>query len=370
MSTSDKASDFVVRLDSPWNGGPPLERLGTPAVTPIPDFFVRNHGDLPVIDPESYRLRIEGEVETPLSLSLADLRSSFPRIERTATLQCAGNRREEMAASRPIPHELGWGSEAIGNACWGGVSLAEVLREAGLGPASLHVEFEGHDETERLGRRFRYGSSIPIEKATAREVLLAFDMNGQALPAAHGAPLRAVVPGYIGARSVKWLDRIVVRAEPSENYFQTHAYRLFASTVDADSVVWSEGFPLGELAVNSIITRPGNGDRLTAGPITVRGVSIAGSRRVERVEVSTDGGRSWQVAQLEAAEGPWAWTPWFLDLALPPGDHEIVARAWDSAAQTQPERPEHVWNFKGYMNNAWPRVRIQVGAIRLRTPKT
>lgn len=362
MDTHDKAPDFVVRLDSPLNGGPPLERLGMPAVTPIPDFFVRNHGEIPVIDPESYQLRIEGEVETALSLSLADLRSRFPRVEQTATVQCAGNRREEMAVSRPIPHELGWGSEAIGNARWAGVALADVLREAGLGPASLHVEFEGRDEAERLGRRFRFGGSIPIEKATKREVLLAFEMNGEALPPAHGAPLRAVVPGYIGARSVKWLGRIVVRAESSENYFQTHAYRLFASSVTADSVVWNEGFPLGELAVNSIITQPGNGGRLASGLLTVRGVAIAGARRVERVELSTDGGRCWQVAQLAAVEEPWAWTPWRLDLALPPGDHEIVARAWDSAAQTQPEWPAQVWNFKGYMNNAWPRVRIHISA--------
>lgn len=348
----------LVRQARPFNAGPPPERLRAGFLTPVEDFFVRNHGDVPEVDPASYRLRVDGAVARPLELSLADL-GRFPRREVTATLQCAGNRRRELAELRPIPNELPWGGEAISTATWTGVSLADVLAAAGPAAGDLHVACEGLDETERHGHRFRFGGSIPLDRARAPEVLLATGMNGTPLPPVHGAPLRLVVPGWIGARSVKWLASITLQNEPSGNYFQRVAYRLFPAHVDGGNVVWEEGAMLGELPVNSVITSPAAGARLRAGELRVEGIALAGGGRdVARVEVSADGGASWRLARLDGRRERWAWRFWEATVELPPGRHELAVRAWDAAAHSQPADLAQVWNFKGYMNNAWHRVGV------------
>ncbi len=368
MSTSDaslarrigKSDRILVRHDAPFNAGPPPELATASFLTPNDLFFVRNHGDVPEIDPHTFHLTIEGRVQKPFRISLEELRR-LPKVTLAATLQCAGNRRQEMMAARPIPGELGWGTEAISTAEWSGVPLKEVLAVAGPMPEGRHVEMHGLDETERHGHRFTFGGSIPIEKALRAEVLLAYEMNGRPLLPAHGAPLRAVVPGWIGARSVKWLTRIELREEPSENYFQAKAYRLFPPHVDQDNVVWETGLMLGEQCLSSIISSPGDGEALAPGLQTVRGWAYAGERSVARVDVSLDGGRSWIVADLEPELSRWAWRRWEARIDLPAGPGKITCRAWDSAAQTQPEHPEQVWNFKGYMNNSWHRVRVNAG---------
>lgn len=352
-----KTADFVVRQEDPFNAGPPLARLPESDLTPRELFFVRNHGGVPAVDPLTWRLTVEGRVRRPFRISLEELQR-LPRVTVAATLQCAGNRREEMMAISPIPNELGWGTEAISTADWGGVPLREVLTAAEPDAAARHVAFTGLDETERHGHRFCFGGSVPLDKALRPEVLLAYEMNGQPLPPVHGAPLRVVVPGWIGARSVKWLSHITVQEEPSENYFQAKAYRLFPPTMGPDTVDWDRGLMLGPMNVSSVICSPAAGASLAAGPVTVRGWAYAGERRVERVDLSVDGGRSWTVADLAPERSPWSWRLWTARVDLGPGDHELVCRAWDTAAQTQPESPAHVWNFKGYMNNAWHRVRV------------
>ena len=265
----------LVRQARPFNAGPPPERMRAGFLTATEDFFVRNHGDVPEVEAAAYRLKVEGAVERPLALSLADL-ARFPRREVTATLQCAGNRRQELVERKPIPNELPWGLEAVSTARWSGVALADVLAAAGPTAEARHLALTGLDETERHGHRFRFGGSIPLDKALAPEVLLATGMNGAPLPPVHGAPLRLVVPGWIGARSVKWLASITLQAGPSDNYFQRVAYRLFPAHVDADNVVWEEGAMLGELPVNSIVTSPRAGARLPAGARPRRG---PGARR-------------------------------------------------------------------------------------------
>lgn len=360
MTPFGKRAGTLVRQERPFNAGPPSTDLRAAPITPTDLFFVRNHGDVPEVDPAGFRLTIGGEVERPLEWTLADL-ARFARRELTVTIQCAGNRRQELAAVRPIPNELPWGGEAISTARWTGVALAELLAEARPTSAARHVELLGLDETERHGHRFRFGGSIPLAKALAGETLLATEMNGAPLPPVHGYPLRAVVPGWIGARSVKWLTRIELRETPSENYFQSVAYRLFPAAVGPENVKWDEGAMLGEQAVNCLITSPENAARLAPGPVHVEGIAyVGGPRTIERVEVSSDGGASWHVARLGSDAGPWAWRFWDLDLDLPRGTHQLAARAWDSAGQTQPSDPAQVWNFKGYMNNAWARVAIEV----------
>ena len=357
-------SRLVVRQDKPFNAGPPLELLGQSKVTPNDLFFVRNHGDIPTMDAARYRLTVDGLVPHTISLSLEDLRSNFSKVTVEATLQCAGNRRQELMAVQPIPGELGWDAEAISNAVWTGVPLQEVLTAAGLDRTdepSRHVALAGLDTTERQNRRFNFGGSIPLEKALGREVILAYEMNGEPLTPAHGFPLRLVVPGYIGARSVKWLSRITLQAAPSDNYFQAQAYRLFPPHAQAESVDWSTGLMLGETSVNAVICSPVNLARIPAGAVVAQGYAAAGGgRRIERVDISSDGGNTWLVAELCGPAARWSWRLWQARLDLEPGQHEIVVRAVDSAANMQPEAISSVWNFKGYMNNAWHRIQLSV----------
>jgi sulfite oxidase len=217
---------------------------------------------------------------------------------------------------------------------------------------ALHVEMLGADDTPDGA----FGGSIPIAKALSGEVLLAWSMNGEPLPAEHGGPLRVVVPGYIGARSVKWVTRVELRAQPWGGHYQSTAYRLVPPGTAPGKGV---GMPLGLIAVNSDVLVPADGAVLDAGPTEVCGYAFAGGRRqVERVDVSVDGGSTWVQAELGENLGEWAWRLWQTTLDLQPGEHEITVRAWDSAAGTQPEDPAGSWNPKGYANNAWGRVRV------------
>ena len=290
---------------------------------------------------------------------MEDLRER-PRRELTAVMECAGNRRNGLMAVAPIPGETPWGAGAIGNARWAGVPLREVLLEARVGEGARHVAFAGLDEVEGDDGRFNYGGSIPLQKALDPEVLLVYEMNGEPLPREHGFPLRVVAPGYIGARSVKWLSRITLQDAPSDNHYQAREYKLFPPGATEETADPSEGMMLGELQVNAAICEPGDGARLTAGPVYVRGYAIAGGgRRVGRVDVSVDEGKTWVHADLkEGADEPWAWSLWEATLDLDPGEHRIVARALDSSAATQPATAAEVWNFKGYANNSWHGVEV------------
>ena len=222
---------MVVRGTEPYNAGPPLESLRASFLTPVPLFFVRNHGTVPVADAAAYRLTVSGLVDRELRLSLVALQREFAPSTVAATIQCAGNRRRELNAVRSIEGEIPWDAEAVGTATWTGVPLGAVLRAAGARALGRYVHLLGLDTvaTDTQG----FGGSIPLEKAMSPEVLLAYEMNGSPLLPVHGFPLRVVVPGYIGARSVKWLRSISVAAEPSRNYFQSHAYKWFPPHVRA-----------------------------------------------------------------------------------------------------------------------------------------
>lgn len=354
-----KSPDLRVRLAEPFNAGPAPGRLLQNVVTPTGLFFVRSHAPVPEVDARRFRLSVEGLVERALALTVDDLRRNFSWMSVEATLVCAGNRRTELFQVAPVTGELPWDHEAVSNARWGGAPLAEVLAEAGVLGEGRHVAFTGFDRVERLGARFGFGGSIPVGKALAPEVLLAYEMNGEPLTPPHGYPLRALVPGYFGARSVKWLGRVEVRREPSDNYFQTSAYRLAeAPDGSADGVDWARAVPLGELPVNSVICDPADGAEVPAGRLTVAGWALAGGgRTVERVDLSGDGGKRWTRCELLRSD-PWSWCFWGGEVALRPGRHTLVVRALDSAAQLQPERLESVWNVKGYANNAWHRIGV------------
>lgn len=353
--------NLIVHSHEPFNAEPPTDRLRAAFITPQPHFYVRSHGPVPMLDPAEHRLRIEGRVATPLALSLAELRSRFAARTVVATMQCAGNRRADMQRVRPVSGDP-WAPGAIGNAEWTGASLAEVLRAAGAEAApALHVAFQSADECHVDGKSFLYGASIPMRKAMASEVLLAYEMNGEALLPEHGAPLRALVPGYAGVRSPKWLHTITVQDQPSDSPIQSDDYKLFPPDVCADTADPAKGMTINALPLNSAICEPAPHAALKPGQTTLRGYATASDRAVVRVDVSADGGRSWTQAVLEdKPEQIWSWVFWHAALDLPKGEHELAVRAWDDAGQTQPASPDETWNYKGYLSAAWHRVSVVV----------
>jgi sulfite oxidase len=361
VSVDGKRADMVVHVAGPYNAEPPRTALAASALTPLDTFYVRNHGPVPDLDADRWRLRVGGLVEYELELSLERLRAEFPQRTLIATLQCAGNRREGLLAVHEIPGEAPWGPGATGTAQWSGVSLAEVLRAAGLLEEARYIEFIGADVSDEVIPRERFGASISRRKALSGEVTLAWEMNGKPLPAVHGAPLRVVVPGYIGARSVKWLQRIVARDSPSDNHFQAVSYRLLPADRSDQVGRRGAGVALGAVAVNADILSPGDGAEVSPGKLSVEGYAFAGDdRHVVRVDVSADGGRGWRQAELLDAPSRWAWRRWRISVDVSPGPVELVARAWDSALATQPESASQLWNPKGYANNSWARVRLRV----------
>jgi sulfite oxidase len=358
MNPYGKRSDMIVHEREPFNAETWPAALAEGPLTATDAFYVRGHGAVPELDPGAWRLQVHGLVERRLELSFSTLREAFREREVTATLQCAGNRRAGLTAIREIPGEAPWGPGATGTATWRGVALADVLALACPLPHAAHVGFDGADRSPEAKPPQSFGGSIPLDKARRPEVLLAWEMNGEPLPPVHGAPLRVIVPGYIGARSIKWLERIEVRSRPWQGYFQHVAYRLLPEDGTPGP---GAGMPLGLVALNADVLSPADGATVAAGPLEVRGYAFAGGERyVARVDVSLDAGASWAQAELLDDLGPWAWRQWRTTLDLAPGDHEILVRAWDSSAATQPEDPAALWNPKGYVNNARPRIRVHV----------
>ncbi len=359
MGRWGKRDDMIVHEEDPYNAEPPRDALADRVLTATDTFYSRNHGPIPQLDPASWRLRVDGLVDRELVLTLADLQDRFEQRTLVATLQCAGNRRAGLIEVRDIPGDEPWGPGATSTAEWTGVALADLLTAAGVRPEAQHVAFAAPDVSQLAEPAQPYGSSIGITKALAGEVLLAWEMNGRPLPAAHGAPVRVVVPGYIGARSVKWAQRITARTEPSDNYFQATAYRLLPAEADPTTAGPGDGLSLGSVALNADILRPDDGATLPTGPTEVTGYAFAGGDRgIARVDVSLDGGASWVQADLDEQASPWAWRHWRTTVDLPAGPVDITARAWDTSAAVQPESPVHLWNPKGYVNNSWARVHV------------
>src|SRR3954464_11621878 len=226
VSRDGKRADLIVHEQDPFNAETPRAALAEAPVTATDAVYVRSHGTGPRIEPAAWRLRVDGLVERALDLSLTTLREAFRERTETATLQCAGNRRAGLIAVRDIPGEAPWGPGATGTATWSGVALVDVLALAAPLREAAHVGFVGADLSPEATPPQRFGGSIPLDKACRPEVLLARAVNGEPPHAVRGAPLRVVVPGYIGARSVKWLERIELRATPWAGYFQHVVYRL------------------------------------------------------------------------------------------------------------------------------------------------
>ena len=364
-----KHPDFIFYEKEPVNGAPPPPLARDAFITPADLFYVRCHGDIPELDAVRYRLSVKGLVARPLELTVQNLRRDFPAHTVAATLQCAGNRRDELIQVKDIPGESPWAGNAISHGVWTGARLADVLARAGWDAgAARFVEFIGHDRTVKKDHP-PFGGSVPLSKALAPETLLAYELDGEPLPPVHGFPVRVVVPGYLGARSVKWLHEINVRAEPSDNLFQAEEYHLHPAAASKEHHNAATSLPLGHSAVNSYICRVHRGTPGGDDPMVVEGWAyVGGGNEIHRVEISEDEGQHWTPAKLlplpdtgaQAADeegGRWSWRFWRAELpAAEQAPVQIVVRAWDTAANVQPSRPEELWNFKGYANNAWHRL--------------
>jgi sulfite oxidase len=353
-----KRGDMTVRGQSPFNAEPPASVLAGGEITALDAFYSRNHGPFPDIAHDQWRLTVGGMVDEPLTVTYDQLTLGFSAHSVVATLACAGNRRAELLNVRPIPGKDPWAHGAISTAEWRGARLADVLEAAGVpDDGSLHVAFGAPDVAQEAVPVQSYGSSIPLSKAMSAEVLLAWEMNSEPLPRVHGGPVRVLVPGYIGARSVKWINAITVQPGPSENYFQALDYRILPPEADPDTAAPGEGISLSSLPLNCDILVPGDDDEIAAGPLTIRGWAMAGDGRgIGRVDVSLDGGNSWRQADLQPPTSQWAWRLWSLTVQAQPGPLSVTARAWDDTGVTQPESPAHLWNPRGYGNNAWAHI--------------
>ncbi|KAB5537047.1 hypothetical protein PHYPO_G00114340 [Pangasianodon hypophthalmus] len=379
--STDPARHPALRVNSlkPFNAESPPAILTDSYITPSAIFFKRNHLPVPRVDPKTYRLKIEGLPGGTVSLSLDDLKSHFPKHTVMATLQCAGNRRSEMDKVKQVKG-LNWGIAAISNGTWSGAYLRDVLYHYGFGPEvaakARHVQFEGLD-MDVTGTA--YGASIPLSKAMSEEgdVLLAYEMNGEDLPADHGFPVRVIVPGVVGARNVKWLGKIVISEEESQSHWQQNDYKGFSPGTDWDTVDFKSAPAIQELPVQSAITNLADGSSIDRDmeEVTVKGYAWSGGgREVMRVDVSLDGGKTWHVAKLQNSEEgetsapsppfgrAWAWKLWEITVPLPDGaeELEVVCKAVDSSYNTQPDSVPPIWNLRGVLCNAWHRVRVKV----------
>ncbi len=323
-------------------------------LTPIPHFFVRNHMQEPSeFDPTEWQLTIGGEVEKPLTLTLADI-AKLPTHSVVNTLECAGNGR---GFYRPQVPGVQWSRGAVGTARFSGPRLHDVLDRAGVKPTGKHVMFRGLDEAP--GKVPPFIRSIPIEKALDANTLLATHMNGEPLPKHHGFPARALVPGWVGAASCKWLTEIKVLDAEFVGNFMNPGYRLPNRPVQpGESVKPEDTHPVTALNVKSVISGPLDNAKLKAGPLIVRGAAWAGEADVVKVEISTDGGSSWKPAKLGHEQSLYAWRLWTYNWNASRGDHTILSRATDNQGRTQPATP--VWNPSGYFYNAYDRVNIHV----------
>jgi DMSO/TMAO reductase YedYZ molybdopterin-dependent catalytic subunit len=322
-------------------------------VTPPGLHYVLVHYDVPYVDAATWALSVDGHVARPLSLDLDRLRS-YPSVSIPVTMECAGNGRAHL---EPRPVSQPWLEGAVGTAVWTGARLADVLADAGPTSSAVDVVLTGADHGIERGVEQDYARGLSLADALRPDVLLAYEMNGQALPPQHGFPLRAVVPGWYGMTSVKWLTAITVTDTAYDGFQNAIAYRFKDSFDDV-------GEPVTTIAVRALMVPPGFPDFgsrrriVDAGAVVLSGRAWSGRGAVTKVEVSYDGGTTWFVADLEPPLGAYAWARWTATWEATPGDHELCVRATDSSGATQPTSP--AWNAQGMANNGVQRVLVHV----------
>jgi|SRR5579884_1901137 len=344
------ASEKLVTVKvAPFNAESPIERLADD-VTPTPNFYVRSNFKRPELDPATHKIAVEGSVQNRLELSLADLKALVV-VEATTTMECAGNNRMSLL---PLPQGEPWLGGAVSTARWTGVPLNAVLAKAGVKPGTIEILVEGADRGKPSDGPpdIPFARALPLDKAIHPDTLLAFEMNGEALPPDHGAPLRLVVPTWYGMAGVKWVKRIEALTEPFTGYYQKKRYIL-------DYGDGKEPTPVTTMKVKSTIVSPLDGASIPVGPVKVRGRAWSGSGEIVKVEVAIDGGDTWQEATVLPAVSNYGWHAWEWTWdASGPGRHAIRSRATDSAGNVQPDVAR--WNKYGYVSNGVITITVNV----------
>lgn len=368
---------LIMLSERPCNAESPANALGT-FVTPNETFYVRHHMWVPEIGEAGHKLTIELPDGDEREYSIDDLKAKFKEVSIAATLQCSGNRRKHMTEEARSTNGLQWNVGAISNAVWKGVRLRDVLADAGFEVDDVpdeikHAQFMGAEA---------YGASIPIEKAVDKlgDVILAYEMNGLPLPPDHGYPVRVLVPGTVAARSVKWVSRIVMSEEESASQWQQRDYKCFGPNVSGGPD-WTTAPAIQEMPVQSAITSlrdiscHGTKDRnllqvygLEEDSVAVEGYAFSGGgRRIVRVDVSADNGRSWHQAELlpndAGGKKAWAWQQWRWVLPRSQAGRCFVVKAVDEAYNTQPAEYEPNYNFRGNLTSSWHRVGYRPGGM-------
>jgi DMSO/TMAO reductase YedYZ molybdopterin-dependent catalytic subunit len=357
VSRADEQHALIPREKDPENLEFPFASLDS-FLTPNKLFYVRNHFATPKLDVKTWRLKVEGAVKRPFELTHADI-MQIPDRTLPVTLECAGNGR---AFLDPKTKGVQWQLGAVSTAEWTGVTLASILDGAGLKPEAVDVVLEGADSGEvknepKPDGKIHFARGLPLANALRpAEVLLAYRMNGEELSVAHGFPLRAVVAGWYGMASVKWLQRIVVTDRPFHGYDQTTDYAIWERRNGLPSLT-----PLTSMEVKASIARPAAGEVVPAGKAyRIHGAAWAGESDVGKVEVSTDGGTGWAAAQLLDEAKPFCWRRWEYTWDKPrAGKHQLLARATDQRGRTQPMKRDP--DRRNYAISHVVPVEIQVG---------
>lgn len=354
-------TDRPVQLETP-------RRYFDSAFTPNEAFFVRWHLDrIPnAVDLKTWRLHVEGNVSSPLALSLAQLMNKFPAQSVAAVNQCSGNSRSRFQPRVPGGQ---WGNGAMGNALWTGARLRDVLAAAGIKAGSLQLQFQGLElgqGPEGYGSK-QFLKSLSLDDSVLDECLIAYAMNGAPLPMLNGFPVRLVVPGYFATYWMKSLSFVRVLDKPDENFWMKTAYRIpdtprGTTTPQEVSAGTVKTIAINRMPVRSFLVAPDGTGKIPAGmTVNLKGIAFSGHARVNRVEVSTDNLKSWLPAQLGEDHGAYSFRTWeFPWKAASPGRQIVAVRASDEKGNTQPDEP--VWNPGGYLWNRIERQEFTVGA--------
>lgn len=346
--------NMIIRSARPEDLEMPMDGFAT-WITPVERFFVRSHHYTPKVELADWRLEVDGEVATPLRLSIDDLKK-MPQIELAAVLECAGNGR---SLYEPPVIGLQWEYGGVGNGRCAGVRLADVLKKAQVKESAKEVLFDGADVP--VGTMPDFQRTIPLAKAMHPDTLLAYDMNGEPLTASHGFPLRLVVPGWAGDSWVKWIRGIRVLDKEFDGFFMKTAYRRPSQPVAPGSTVDPAAMePVTSMHIKSVIASPSDGAHVTRGPVRISGAAWSGETPVAGVDVSVDAGRTWRPARLSGEKSQYGWRLWEYAWTPPRnGYFTLMARARDLRGETQPFVQE--WNPSGYLHNVVHQINVNIG---------
>ena len=356
MGTLPGKKPLIQLADKPPNYESPLEYFRTP-ITPNDEFFVRYHlADIPEVDIKTYKITIGGEgANGQAELTLDDLKK-MPAVEVAAVNQCSGNRR---GLSKPHVAGFEWGYGAMGCARWKGARLKDVLDKVGLKKEAIEIAYGGADGPV-VDKTPDFVKSIPVWKAMDENTIIAYEMNGAPLPHFNGYPARIVVPGWTGTYWMKHVNKIDALTQPFKSFWMNPAYRIpvgmFPIAARFTSQEYAPNTPITEMVVNSLITSHRDGDKIKRGKVTVGGLAWDGGYGINKVEVSSDGGKSWSSATLGQDLGRFAFRPWTFELNAKHGKNTVMVNATNKIGQSQVSNL--IFNGAGYHNNVMQNITL------------